>query len=142
MRDVNEQSAQRTRTHAVAKISVQSSEAKPYDETAGPALMEIHICETFTGDLSGESAVRALQVQREGHSANLVSLQRFRGTLDGRKGTFVLQGQESVENGTISASWFVVAGSGTDDLSGLRGEGGFKGAFGKSSDGTLDYWFE
>jgi hypothetical protein len=27
-------------------------------------------------------------------------------------------------------------------LSGLRGEGGFEGYFGKGSDGTLDYWFE
>jgi len=30
----------------------------------------------------------------------------------------------------------------TLDLSGLRGEGGFEGCFGKGSDGTLDYWFE
>jgi len=33
-------------------------------------------------------------------------------------------------------------GSGTGDLSGLRGEGGFEGGFGKGSDGWLDYWFE
>jgi hypothetical protein len=32
--------------------------------------------------------------------------------------------------------------SGRGDLSGLRGEGGFEGDFGKGSDGTLDYWFE
>ena len=57
-------------------------------------------------------------------------------------GTFVLQGSEIVENGKIKATWFVVPGSGTGDLSGLRGEGGFEGAFGKGSDGTLDYWFE
>jgi hypothetical protein len=40
------------------------------------------------------------------------------------------------------ATWFVVPGSGRGDLSGLRGEGGFEGDFGKGSDGTLDYWFE
>ena len=50
-----------TRTHAKAKITVQSSEAKPYDQTAGPALMELHLNETFTGDIDGESPVRALQ---------------------------------------------------------------------------------
>ena len=64
------------------------------------------------------------------------------GKLDGRQGTFVLQGQEIVENGKIKATWFVVPGSGTGDLSGLRGEGGFEGDFGKGSDATLDYWFE
>jgi hypothetical protein len=130
------------RTHARAKITVQSFEAKPYDQTASPALMEIHLRETFTGDIEGDSPVRALQVLRDDHSASLVSVQRFHGKLDGRQGTFVLQGQETVENGKIKATWFVVPGSGTGDLSGLRGEGGFEGDFGKGSEGTLDYWFE
>jgi Protein of unknown function (DUF3224) len=58
-------------------------------------------------------------------------MQRFRGKLGGRQGTFVLQGSEIVENGKIKATWFVVPGSATGDLSGLRGEGGFEGHFGK-----------
>jgi hypothetical protein len=54
----------------------------------------------------------------------------------------VLQGSEVVKDGKIKATWFVVPGSGTGDLSGIRGEGGFEGQFGKGSDATLDYWFE
>lgn len=69
-------------------------------------------------------------------------MQRFRGKLGGRQGTFVLQGSEIVENGKIEAPWFVVPGSGTGNCSGLRGEGGFEADFGKGSDATLDYWFE
>jgi hypothetical protein len=69
-------------------------------------------------------------------------MQRFRGKLGGRQGTFVLQGTEIVRNGKVRATWFVVPGSGTGDLSGLRGEGGFEGDFGKGSHGMLDYWFE
>ena len=129
-------------SRALARITVRDSEARPYDETASPALMEIRLTETFTGGIEGESAVRALQVQRSDQSASLVSLQRFRGKLAGRQGTFVLQGLETVENGRIKATWFVVPGSGTGDLSGLRGEGGFEGRFGEGSDGTLDYWFD
>jgi hypothetical protein len=128
--------------HAEAKITVQSSEVKPYDQTEGTALMEVRLNETFSGDMEGESPVRALQVLRGDKSANLVSVQRFTGKLGGRQGTFVLQGTETVKNGKIEATWFVVPGSGTGDLSGLRGEGGFEGDFGKGSDGTLDYWFE
>jgi hypothetical protein len=128
-----------TRATAKAKITVQSSEAKPYDQTASPALAEVRLIETFSGDIEGESPVRALQVLRDDKSACLVSMQRFRGKLGGRQGTFVLQGSEIVENGKINARWFVVTGSGTGDLSGLRGEGGFEGDFGKGSDGTLDY---
>src|SRR3954464_7764296 len=115
------------------RITVQSSEANPYDQTATPALMELRLSETFSGDIDGESPVRALQVLRDDHSASLVSVQRFRGKLGGRQGTFVLQGSEIVENGKITATWFVVPGSGTGDLAGLRGEGGFKGHFGKGS---------
>lgn len=139
-----EQSQAKPRTHvrAEAKITVQSSDAKPHDQTASPALMELSLSETFTGDIEGESPVRALQVLRDDHSACLVSMQRFHGKLGGRQGTFVLQGSEIVESGKIKATWSVVPGSGTGDLSGLRGEGGFEGQFGKGSDGTLDYWFE
>ena len=136
------QNEPQTRARAKAKITVQSSEAMPYDQTAGPALMEIRISETFTGDIDGESPVRALQLLRDDHSASLLSMQRFRGRLGARQGTFVLQGSELVDKGRIKATWSVVPGSGTGDLSGLRGEGGFEGQFGKGSDGWLDYWFE
>lgn len=128
--------------HAEAKITVQNSEAKPFDQAAGPVLMEVHLKETFTGDIEGESAARALEVRNSDRSTNLVSMQRFSGKLGGRQGTFVLQGSETVENGKVTARWFVVPGSGTGELSGLRGEGGFEGEFGKGSTGTLDYWFE
>ena len=130
------------RATAKARITVRTSEAEPYDQTASPALVEVRLTETFTGDIEGESPVRALQVLHDDKSACLVSLQRFRGKLGGRQGSFVLQGAEIVENGKIEARWSVVPGSGTGGLSGLRGEGGFEGEFGKGSDGTLDYWFE
>jgi len=132
----------RTRARAEAKITVHGAEANPYDQLESPALAELRLNETFTGDIDGESPVRALQVIRDDQSASLVSVQRFRGRLAGRQGTFVLQGSEIVENGKIKATWFVVPGSGTGELSGLRGEGGFEGHFGKGSYGTLDYWFE
>jgi len=131
-----------TRARAAATITVQSSEAEPYEEEPSPVLMQIRLSETFTGDIEGESTVRALQVQRNDRSASMVSVQRFRGTLGGRQGTFVLQGSETIEHGKIEGSWSVVPRSGTGELTGLRGEGGFEGDFGKGSDGWLDYWFE
>jgi hypothetical protein len=133
----DESSACRAKT----KVTVESSEAKPY-ENANPKLLEILISEKFSGGIDGESTVRALQVQRDDKSASMVSMQRFTGTLGGRQGTFVLQGKETVEDGKIEATWSVVPGSGTGNLSGLRGEGGFEGDFGKGSDGWLDYWLE
>lgn len=131
-----------TRARATARINVHSAEAMPYDQTTGPALIEIRISETFTGDIEGESTVRALQVRRDDRSCSMVSIQRFCGRLDGRQGTFVLQGSEVLDSGMIRGRWFVVPRSGTGELSGLQGEGGFEGEFGKGSEGTLEYWFD
>lgn len=133
---------QTNKTHAEVKVVVKNSAAKPYDRTAGPALLELHLHETFSGDIEGESTVRALQVRCDDRSVSMVSMQRVRGKLGGREGTFVLQGSEVVQDGRIKAEWFVVPRSGTDELAGLRGEGGFEGEFGSGSTGTLDYWFE
>jgi hypothetical protein len=132
----------RTRAHAEAKVVVRSSQSRPFEETTGPALMEIAIQETFAGEIGGESTVRALQVRHGDGSASQVSMQRILGQLGGRKGSFVLQGSGTVESGKVKATWFVVPGSGTEELIGLRGQGGFAGEFGKGSTGTLDYWFE
>ena len=128
--------------HARATINVLESRAEPYDETAGPALSILSIRETFEGDIEGESVVRALQIRQEDGAIHMLSLQRVNGSLSGRKGSFVLQGSETIEDKTIKASWFVVPGSGTGELSGLRGTGGFEGRFGEGSHGTLDYWFD
>ena len=129
-------------SHAVAKIEVQRSVGHPYDETITPALLEIDLEETFAGDIVGRSTAKALQARREDGSASMASMQRFCGTVAGRQGTCVFQGSEVVADGKIKARWFVVPGSGTGELKGLRGEGGFEGDFGKGSDATLDYWFE
>ena len=130
------------RARAEALVTVQSHQSKPFDESAGPRLMEIHIEEAFEGEIDGTSTVRALQVVHSDRSSSLTSLQRFRGKVGGRRGNFVLQGKGTVEDGRIALDWFVVPHSGTDDLSGLRGEGGFEGEFGKGSKARLDYWFE
>jgi len=86
MNTAQSQTALRTRTRATAKIIVQNSEAKPYDQTVSPALVEMRLSETFTGDIDGESPVRALQVLRDDRSACLVSVQRFHGKIGGRQG--------------------------------------------------------
>jgi hypothetical protein len=128
--------------HAEATVSVVDSVRTAWDEAPGASLAEVRITETFAGDLEGESTVRALEVSGPQGEATMVSVQRFRGRLHGRRGEFVLEGREVVEAGRIRATWDVAPGSATGDLEGLRGRGGFEGEFGKGSRATLDYWFE
>ena len=132
----------KTRQRATATVTVQHSDAKVYDELATPILKELTLTEVFTGEITGESSVRALQIFYGEGSARMTSVQRVKGILAKRKGTFVLQGSEVIENGKIKATWFVVPDTGTEELIGLRGEGGFEGDFGKGSSAYLEYWFE
>jgi hypothetical protein len=48
----------------------------------------------------------------------------------------------TVVGSTVSGEWFVVPGSGTGDLTGLRGDGGFTAQLGENAEIHLDYWFE
>jgi hypothetical protein len=56
------QTAPPIRTRAAAKVTVQSSDANSYDQTAIPALLDVRLSETFAGDIEGESPVRALEL--------------------------------------------------------------------------------
>ena len=59
-----------------------------------------------------------------------------------RSGTFVLQHKGTFEDGKAKVEWFVVSGSGTGELSGLRGEGGFAAGHAEQHLVTLDFDFE
>src|SRR5262249_26429098 len=129
-------------THATGKINVKKYEPAPYDQPAdGPALFRIHVEEDFSGDIEGSGVAEFLQTARSESEASFVGVERVTGSLGGRSGSFVLQDQGTVKDGVVSGTWFVVPGSGSGELVGLRGEGGFTAALGEDADITLDYWF-
>ena len=62
----------------------------PHDDREGVTLARAHITKTFHGDLAGNSETDIITVHTE-HPAAYVGMERFEGTLHGRKGGFVLQ---------------------------------------------------
>jgi hypothetical protein len=131
------------RTRANAVITVDKYEPSAYDEPAsGPVLTRIHVSESFTGDIEGDGVVEFLQAGRADGSASFTGIERVTGRLAGREGTFLLQDAGTVEGSLVSGDWFVIPGSGTGELSGLRGEGGFRANLGEGAQVHLDYWFE
>jgi hypothetical protein len=109
---------------AKAQFAIKSWDEKPYSEGPDqPKLTRASVTKTFTGDLDGEGHVEYLMMYRSDGSATLVGLERFVGRLDGKSGTFVLQRTGVFEAGQAKESYLVVAGSGTGDLSGVRGDG-------------------
>ena len=132
-----------TKRRATGHTEVKSYEPTPYDEIAdGPSLLEIRVNETFTGDIEGEGSARVIQAMHKGGSATLVGIERVRGAVGGRKGSFLLQTKGMLTGKELEAEWFVVPQSGTGDLKGLRGEGGFKAQLGEHGSIWLDYSFE
>ena len=121
-------------TRATAVITVRRYEPTVYDQPdEGPALSRIHVVETFSGDLSGEGVVEFLQVARPDGSASFIGIERVAGAIGGREGTFLLQDTGTVEDNVISGECFVVPGSGTGGLTGLRGNGGFRADLGEGA---------
>ena len=131
------------RAHASGQINVRKYEPSTYDQSAGgPALVRIHVEEDFSGDIEGSGVAEFLQTAHSESEASFVGVERVTGRVGGHAGTFVLQDEGTLNRGTVSGSWFVVPGSGTGELQGLRGDGGFTATLGQSADITLDYWFE
>jgi hypothetical protein len=129
--------------HATGKIDVKTYEPTTYDQPGeGPALVRIHVVEDFSGDIEGEGVAEFLQTTQGEEEASFVGVERVSGRIGGKSGTFVLQDQGTVKGTTVSGTWFVVPGSGTGELQGMRGEGGFRAELGQGADITLDHWFE
>ena len=128
---------------AEGTIQVQVYEPRPYDAPErGPGLNEIRVVQTFHGDIEGAGRVRFLQALRADGSASFVGIEHVTGTLAGRAGTFLLQDEGTVSGDRVEGRWFVVPGSGTGDLAGLRGEGSFAAKLGEHAHWVLDYRFE
>jgi uncharacterized protein DUF3224 len=126
---------------ASARIEVSRWDPKPLDQRPGAAdLVEVQVEESFSGDLTGAGHATFLQVVADDGSASFVGVERFAGSLAGREGSFVLQDQGTLAaDGKVAGNWFVVPGSGTGGLAGLRGEGGFQAELGQSADAYIDY---
>jgi uncharacterized protein DUF3224 len=126
---------------AEAHIEVSDWQPEPIDaDDDGPQLIRIAVRETFTGDLTGTGQAAMLQVLAADGSASFVAVERVTATLDGRSGSFVLQDRGTLDtDGAVSGEWFVVPGSGTGELAGLRGTGGFTAAVGERATAWLDY---
>jgi hypothetical protein len=126
-----------------AVITVRTYEPVPYDEpAAGPTLTRIHVEESFSGDIEGDGVVEFLQAGGADGSASFVGIERVTGKVAGRSGTFLLQDAGTVEGNVVRGEWFVVPGSGTGELVGLRGTGGFSANLGEGAQVHLDHWFE
>ena len=109
-----------------SSFAIQSWTENAYDETSGqPKLTRASVTQSYTGDIEGQGAVEYLMAYGADGSANYVSLERVTGRIGERIGSFVLRGTGAFEAGVAKADFFIVPGSGTAGLGGIRGQGSF-----------------
>ena len=107
------------------------------DPGQGPRIVRAVVGKAFRGDLDGESRAEML-IARSDQGEGYVAIERVKGVLGGRHGTFVVQhGATQGEGVAPQAFARIVPGSGTGELEGLRGEGEFRRDGGSVL--TLDY---
>jgi Protein of unknown function (DUF3224) len=127
-------------TSASATFTLDGWDEAPYEELAdGRKLTRASVKQTFSGDIDGAGAVEWLMAYRPDATADYVGLQRITGTLGGRSGTFVLSTEGTFDGQEAAGTWTVLAGSGTEELTGLTGTGTFSAPSGGEPTVSLDY---
>jgi hypothetical protein len=114
-------------TRVCTPFEVEFEAEPPHHEGAGATFGSATVRKTFSGAVEGTSEARLLGVQAaaEGSQA-YVATERFEGTLEGRRGTFAMVHGGVMSQGEAVANWLVIVPeSGTDELTGLIGDGAF-----------------
>jgi Protein of unknown function (DUF3224) len=118
-------------------------ESADSEQEDGRKLTQASVKQSFSGDIEGEGSVEWLMCYRPDQTAEFVGLQRIDGRLGGRSGSFVLLQTDGSFDGTEAKGQLsVVPGSGTGELSGLRGQGQFSAPRASEALMTLDCDFE
>ena len=107
---------------ASGPFDVKLTPMAPDADAADSAIGRMSLDKQFHGALEATSKGQMLAVRTgvEG-SAGYVALERVRGTLEGRSGSFALQHSGTMTRGAPQLSVTVVPDSGTEGLTGLAG---------------------
>lgn len=108
-----------------------------------PTLTRTSVRSTYAGDITGESVSEGVMVYLPDGTARYTGLERITGTIGGRSGSVVVEARGVFAEGTATTTLTVVPGSGSGELAGIRGSGGYvAGARAEVPGVRLDYSFE
>jgi hypothetical protein len=124
--------------HATGTFEVRLAPLESILQDPDAEIGRMSIDKTFEGDLVGTSRGEMLTggSPAEG-SAGYVAIERVRGTLDGKSGSFLLQHSGTMRPGSRELSVTVIPGSGTGELAEIEGSMTIE-----ISDGEHGYTFE
>lgn len=96
-------------------------------EDGTPRLANATVTNAFSGGIEADSTTCGYAIAYlTGGTGTFAGMELVRGRVDGRAGAFVLEERGRFDrDGTVHCTFEVVEGSGTEELTGLRGTGGF-----------------
>lgn len=112
-----------------AMFAVKSWDEKTWDghaaaEVSGEKMTRALVTYAYRGDIEGESELQYLMTySADGTTGAFVGLERVRGRLGGRTGSFVFEHTGTFDAEGVKGTVRIVPGSGSGELLGLRGEG-------------------
>jgi Protein of unknown function (DUF3224) len=125
---------------ATGSFQVRSWDENTYEELEGGGKLTLASVEyALRGDIEGEGTVRWLMVYQADGTAHYTGLQRVRGSIAGRKGSFVVETVGDFDGELAAGTWEIVPGSGTGALAGISGKGTGRAPSGAEATYQLDY---
>lgn len=105
-----------------ATFLISSWNETPFSEIEGAGkLSRASVSKSYTGDIAGEGVLEYLMTYTPNGSAEFFGLERVRGKIGNRSGSFVIEHKGKFENGEMTQTSQILADSGTDELEGIRG---------------------
>jgi hypothetical protein len=114
-----------TTSKATGTFKIRTWDEQPYAEAdEAPKLTHARVTTGYRGDLEGEGTAGLLMLYDQA-DATYGGYERFVGSLGGRSGSFVVRLDGGFQDGAARTSWTVAEGTGTGELAGVTGEGGY-----------------
>ena len=126
---------------AMGEFKITGGHEETYAERDPGRLSRAGGTQEFSGDIQGAGRIEWLMCYRSDKTAEFVGMQEIDGTIDGRRGEFVLTSTGSHDGERSTGSWTIVPGSGKGDLSGITGHGAWKAGPGPQATFELSYEF-
>ena len=127
-------------TTAAGTFEVLTGGEDAYREADGePRLTHANGSQRFSGGIEGDGSIEWLMCYLPAGGARMVGHQRIDGSVDGLRGSFLIEAVGQHDGKASTATWRIIDGSGTGELAGIRGEGGFEAPGGKIVTYRLDY---
>jgi hypothetical protein len=112
---------------AKAVLDIKSSEERPFAPvTNAPKLARYNAIISYEGDMVGEGVLQELKTYIKPNFAMIYGLERFKGRLGGKEGSFIFQRSGKCEKGKFTLRWDVIPYSATGELRGLIGRVDFE----------------